>query len=474
MRVAAILAALMLAIFFIVKSTASKNFSPPVKVGSISVGLQHPAGGFFIKGAKYNDGNYYTRYKANNTFSYGKGTAIFGEGADALYVHYDYDKNGGGNFLSFQTSGVNFGDKDFSNTVALEIGYDGDIQQIKSGFGITFYSIYFGYKYSSFYLIGRSKDGKWAKYLDSREDIEKKFFKPEIEGFLGYWEKPHYLNEISCEGDTIILPYDWINDNKTQGEFRLKWNDNAQKFNVEQVKYSEAQIAEKQKNKAALILDKGEVFYKTGKHREALINYNQAIELSPNLAEAYISRSVVLYVDSRTIGTPADQVKAMDDINRALELNPNSARAYRWRAYMKKWADDKNTALADVDRAIKLNPQYLDAYELRAEIYSDMKKFDLAIADYTFILENPNFKNSYMQHYDFDMMSDWAWYSDWEQRTAALYNSRGTAYYENGERDKAVDDFERALKLSPNNIWIGRAFHGNLQQEIENKKKRGL
>lgn len=183
--------------------------------------------------------------------------------------------------------------------------------------------------------------------------------------------------------------------------------------------------------------------------------YNQAISLNPNLAEAYIARSVVLYVDSRTIGTPADQLKAMNDINRAIELNPNSARAYNWRANMNRYKN-QNDALADINRAIQLDPQYLDAYETRANIYYDMKNYDSAIADYTYILNNPNFKNSYMQHYDFNMMADWSWYIDWNQRTAALYYSRGRVYREKGDNTNATADFTTALKFSPNNHWIKR------------------
>ena len=77
-----------------------------------------------------------------------------------------------------------------------------------------------------------------------------------------------------------------------------------------------------------------------------------------------------------------------------------------------------------------------------------------------------------MQHYDFDRMSDWAWYIDWNQRIAALYNERGTAYYIKGDQNSALDDFERALKLSPNNMWIGRVFGGSLQKRIMEKRNQ--
>lgn len=201
-------------------------------------------------------------------------------------------------------------------------------------------------------------------------------------------------------------------------------------------------------------------------------NYTSAIELNPNLADAYIGRSVIYQIESRTVGTPEDQVKARQDCERALKADPNSARAYRWRAYLNRYKD-VTSALADANRAVELDPNYLEAYEMRANIYMDMKYYSRAIADYTYILEYPNFKNSsYMKYYDFDRMSDWQWYVNWDQRIAALYNLRGNAYYYNGDIDNAINDYECALKLSPNNMWIGRPFGGKIQQIIAEKNSR--
>jgi len=443
MKVERFLATVILAVFFMAGNCFAMKFSQPIEIGRI---FHTPSSGIIIRKADAISGN------SNRTFqdekTYDKFTARWGDEVNGIYCHWDkYPPNFGGRNEFFP----------------VQMMVDASIQQIKNNENMPLYMVVItgsDIRNIIFYLIGKQQDGKWVKYFDT-QTIKQNY----------PLTRMGYLNEkFSVRDDTIIIAYGQIqNMNQTSiGEFRFKWDEAAQWFSVEQVKYSESQVAASQ---AQSYVAQGENLYKSGKHREALEKYNQAINLNPNLADAYISRSVVLYVDSRTIGTPADQVKAMNDINRALELNPNSARAYRWRAYMNKWKTP-SSALADINRAIKLDTQYLDAYETRAQIYEEMKKYSLAIADYTFILENPNFKNSYMQHYDFDMMGDWEWYSDWEQRTAALYNKRGTAYYNNGERDNAIDDFERALKLSPNNMWIGRVFQGNVQQEIANKKKR--
>ena len=210
------------------------------------------------------------------------------------------------------------------------------------------------------------------------------------------------------------------------------------------------------KDTAKIYLEYGDNFYKKGKGREALNYYNKAIELDPYLDDAYVARSVVYYVSSRTWGQKDFAIRAVDDINRALTINPKSARAYNWRGLMKS-SKDPVAAIADFNKAISLNPKYLDAYESRANVYyMILKEFDKAIADYTYIINSPNIRENYMQHYDFDMMSDWAWYINLEQRLAALYNRRGNVYFDKGDEANAIADYKRAIKLSPKNMWIGR------------------
>lgn len=188
--------------------------------------------------------------------------------------------------------------------------------------------------------------------------------------------------------------------------------------------------------------------------------YNRAIELNPNLSDAYIGRSVLYY-----LGYDRNLDFGKNDLERALQVNPNSARAYRWRAYLNYYGnfDDTNKlnrALSDVNKAIEIDPNYLDAYELRADIYKWFENYEKAVEDYTYILEYPDLRNSsYMKYYDFDRTIDWdwAWYADWDQRTAALLWKRGDAFYNYGAIDNAIEDLDNALKLSPNNSWLQRS-----------------
>ena len=77
----------------------------------------------------------------------------------------------------------------------------------------------------------------------------------------------------------------------------------------------------------------------------AIANFNKAIELNPNFAEAYLSRG-------NAYGNQDKSSLAISDYNKAIELNPNLIQAYsnRGRAYL--FNDEICLAIADFDKVI--------------------------------------------------------------------------------------------------------------------------
>ena len=65
-----------------------------------------------------------------------------------------------------------------------------DIFKITSNADMTFYVLYYGYKYSSFIIIGRHKNGTWLKYVGTN-NVEKQYYG----NSRGYWDKTHYLDK---------------------------------------------------------------------------------------------------------------------------------------------------------------------------------------------------------------------------------------------------------------------------------------
>ena len=79
---------------------------------------------------------------------------------------------------------------------------------------------------------------------------------------------------------------------------------------------------------------------------------------------------------------------AIVDFSHAIELNPNLAEAYNSRAYTYMIKQQYALALPDLDRALRIRPDYLNALMNRGDIYNYYYTidYDRAIADYDRVL----------------------------------------------------------------------------------------
>jgi tetratricopeptide (TPR) repeat protein len=155
-----------------------------------------------------------------------------------------------------------------------------------------------------------------------------------------------------------------------------------------------------------------------GDNQGAIIAYNEAIRLNPNLAEAYNNRGIV----RNELG---DKPGAIDDYNLALKFNPNLAKAYYNRGNVRNELGDKQGAIDDYTLAIKFNPNYAKAYYNRGIVRKELGDKQGAIDDYTLAIKfNPNL--------------------------AEPYYNRGNVHYELGDKQGAIDDYNQAIKIDPN------------------------
>jgi tetratricopeptide (TPR) repeat protein len=155
-----------------------------------------------------------------------------------------------------------------------------------------------------------------------------------------------------------------------------------------------------------------------GDNQGAIIAYNEAIRLNPNLAEAYNNRGIV----RDELG---DKPGAIDDYTLAIKFNPNLAKAYYNRGNVRDNLGDKQGAIDDYNLAIKINPNYAKAYYNRGVVRKELGDKPGAIDDYNLAIKfNPNY--------------------------AEPYYNRGNARYELGDKQGAIDDYNQAIKIDPN------------------------
>jgi tetratricopeptide (TPR) repeat protein len=111
---------------------------------------------------------------------------------------------------------------------------------------------------------------------------------------------------------------------------------------------------------AAFYLKRGEDFAGVRDYDRAIADYDMAIQLKPDYAEAYNDRGFAYYLKGNA-------ERAIADYTRAIELRPNYPKAYNSRGvvYM-AGGYERAKAVADFDRAIALKPDFRYAYINRA------------------------------------------------------------------------------------------------------------
>jgi len=120
--------------------------------------------------------------------------------------------------------------------------------------------------------------------------------------------------------------------------------------------------------------------------------------------------------------------EALDDAEKAIKINPNEVTAYNNRGciYVKS-GGDINKGLNDFSKAITLDPNYVDAYGNRAKVYLNMGEMQKAIDDC-----NKAIKIS-------------------PDKCEVAYFNRGLAYMNIDEPEKALDDYNNVIRLAPDN-----------------------
>ena len=196
---------------------SAMQFSQPEEIGKIY--RSQTLGGWALKGTSSNDGNFYRTNvrNQNNTETYEKGIACFGDGDDALYIYYDANQ---------ERDEVALGGKDPSKAISVKC-FNEWIFKIESDESITLYVFHFRYGGEAIYRIyGKKADGSFVKYIDMNDLIKE---------YLGNGGYPYWFGDLKSDGDTITTSYKTRNNSKC--EFRFKWDESAQWFSVEQVIY---------------------------------------------------------------------------------------------------------------------------------------------------------------------------------------------------------------------------------------------
>jgi tetratricopeptide (TPR) repeat protein len=196
--------------------------------------------------------------------------------------------------------------------------------------------------------------------------------------------------------------------------------------------------------------------------------YDAAIRLNPDSAEAYFNRGLAR---TKLNQRPA----AIADYDEAIRLNPNFAEAYLYRGYLKDYLALRESvmaachaalrsAISDFDEAIRLGLELSDllhAYYRRGEAKYNLDRYEAAIVDFDEALRlNPN--NSEVRDEILDLREESVGMLNfYEEGIAGIteriqqnpndirdYKIRGETKGFLGRMQEAKTDFQKILRLT--------------------------
>ncbi len=176
------------------------------------------------------------------------------------------------------------------------------------------------------------------------------------------------------------------------------------------------------KNWAETYINLANSYRLKGDYKKAETTFDEVIQINPNLAEIYHGRGL-LYASMQ----PQPRYEAAyQNFNRAIELNdPDAPVVYKdWGETYSRQGEYLN-AIASFEEAIRLNKSYALAYNLRGLAYHAAGQPELAISDYTYIIQNINSE-----------------YAD-------AYVNRGIALSDTGNYQEALNDLRRGIEIDP-------------------------
>ena len=244
--------------------------------------------------------------------------------------------------------------------------------------------------------------------------------------------------------------------------------DQAVKINPEVAKYN---------------LKLGSYYDQRGKLK-AIRFYEKAIQLEPQNPEGYYKRG--LFMSNYTFGSAKVLLYApedvMSDLKKAIQLNPKSVGAHRAIGIVYDRMYNVSDAIAAFNKVVQLDPHDAYAQIYLAEKYANSGQIKRAIdALEQAIKGKPN---------DVEALKDYAFLSLklnqdklWKQAKSALEKAiiirpddaeilmnYGYTLYLNGEVEKAVEKYQRSIKLKPD--WA--ITHYNLALAYERLRKYNL
>ena len=192
------------------------------------------------------------------------------------------------------------------------------------------------------------------------------------------------------------------------------------------------------------------------KYDESLEHLNRLINIDPDASLGYSLRSRVRLAQGQVAA-------AEEDLNRAIKIEPRDLVALMMRGRLRLAQEKLELALGDANRVLELRPGLPQAILLRSLIHTAAKNFDSAISDLQRLLQrdadNVELQLQMATIYSLDgrprkaiRVFDRILAKEKDQWEAL--RGRADAHLSVGEHGRAIEDYELAVKIEPNDSGV--------------------
>ena len=205
---------------------------------------------------------------------------------------------------------------------------------------------------------------------------------------------------------------------------------------------------------------RGNIAYALELYKEAIVEYDKAIQLKPNHIKAYNNSGLAKIFLKQYFS-------AIADFDMAIQLNPDLAEAYNNRGIVKAKLEQYFSAITDFDMAIQLKPDLFNTYIARGNAKGYLGQHIAAIADYNMAIKikpdrelayyRRGLMNAVLGQY-FAAISDFDMTIRLKPDYADAYINRGGIKVILNQYNAAITDFDKAIRLNPNlaDVYVSR------------------
>jgi len=197
-------------------------------------------------------------------------------------------------------------------------------------------------------------------------------------------------------------------------------------------------------------------YAKLNKHKDAIKNYNKALQLNPDNPDIHLRRGGV-YKELK------QYINALEDYDRAIDLNPKDENAFIDRGLVYYELRQFKHLIEDCNRAIELNSKNENAFINRGIGYHELRENNKAIKDYDQAIglnsKNVNaFINRSSAYYALNLfelaLKDCNRAIELDQKNSNAFLNRGIICHDLKKYKEALKDYNQALELDIDNAKV--------------------